>query len=559
MDCRLQLGKFRCLIIERHQLYAHFIRRTLYNLGINSVRIETDLGFSLKLLERSQYELIIADWGIKDKDTGLSLIQSLPSSQRDMYSIIYTCNENSRSMLSAAMAEGPEELILHPYSMKVLRTHILRGCENYLATIDIRKSLCDKETGVASVQCEDLMERDDLIGYWATRKLTEIYQHFSNYESVEKISRAVLQKRNAEWVRIALINALYEQGNHDDALVEAKEYVDVCGYSAKPYQLLGKCHNIIGEKEKALSAYEQARKLDPNDFDTLISCAAISMELGMHDKSISTYKRALQIASSSRNETPMLYINLANVIRKKNEDLASLMGIRKGRNPIDEANDIINMGAKKFPHDVMIQVYRAIISAKAEESRGNRSAANVILSNALFNYETFLHSDHDVAADFLLAMNSAGNVEQSRDLLYKLEFSGQIKALDKAREQMIRNEVGSNPKYMQASELHREGRELMKQNSSQQAIRRFKQAVDICPLSFLFNISFIECGIIYMKRYAVRDSLIDDCRSSLALAATLKTTEIESTTYHRVKNEFEEYVNSLPLSIVMQKKASSIY
>ena len=57
----------------------------------------------------------------------------------------------------------------------------------------------------------------------------------------------------------------------------------------------------------------------------------------------------------------------------------------------------------------------------------------------------------------------------------------------------------------------------------------------------------------------MRDSLIDDCRNSLVLAATLKTTEIENTTYQRVKNEFEEYVNSLPLSVVMQKKASSIY
>ncbi|MNG50714.1 hypothetical protein D3C79_86810 [compost metagenome] len=35
MDCRSQLSRFRCLVIERHQLYAHFIRRAIYNLELS--------------------------------------------------------------------------------------------------------------------------------------------------------------------------------------------------------------------------------------------------------------------------------------------------------------------------------------------------------------------------------------------------------------------------------------------------------------------------------------------------------------------------------------------
>lgn len=444
MDCRSQLSRFRCLVIERHQLYAHFIRRALYNLGINTVRIEASLSAALKALDRSQYDLIIADWELKDKDTGLSLIQSLPEKQRDMFSIIYTCNDQSRSQLSAAMSEGPEELILHPISMNVLKNHIIRGCQNYLETLGIRRLLNERDMDMAMVHCEDLMDRDDLVGYWASRKLTEIYRHFSNFKSVERISRAFLQKRNAEWVRIALINALHEQESHDEALIEAKEYVDSCVYSAQPHQLLGKSHYLLGEKDRALSAYEKARRLDPRDFNTLMSCASISMELGMHEKSITIYKRALQVAASSKNETPELYIKLVNVIQKRGDDSPMLPFSSNIKSPLEDACDIIVQGARRFPQDPMIQIYRAILTSKREDMKGNRNAARMILSSTLYSCEPFMHRNLGAASDFLLAMNAIGNYKQSRDLIHRLELSGPLEELSDVKKEIAIIEADYN-------------------------------------------------------------------------------------------------------------------
>ena len=536
MYYRTQLNSFRCLIVERQGLCAHFIRRTLSDLGISSVKIVSTLQAALRLLERSPIELIIADWSIKDKSTGFGLIDSLSPKQRNSYSIIYTCSEHNRAMLSAAMAEGPEELILQPYSMSVFRTRIIRACENHLETISVRKALVDRDYDTAFELCQELMLRHDLVGYWASRKLTEIFQAQHKFESVEQISRTLLQKRNAEWMRIALINALHEQGHHDEALKEAKDYVEVCGFSAQPYQLLGRSHYVLGEKDKALMAYEQARKLNPDCFDTLTSCANISVELGLLDKAVLVYRRALQMSANGRNETPSLYIKLANVIRKKTENV-NYINAKGFRHPLEDAYDILNMGIKRFPQDEILHVYRSIVEAQIDSFKGKKDSAVHILSSSLGHYEAALYGNMDAASDFLLALNTVGSIEESRDLLYRLEYNGPRSELNEAREQMMRHEVGTNERYSLAVEHNRSGVTLMRKELSMQAIIKFRQAIDIYPQSTSINMNLVEAGIVYMSRFAKQPSLIAECKQALERVRMLKSSEQEETRYNKLKEQ----------------------
>lgn len=103
-------------------------------------------------------------------------------------------------------------------------------------------------------------------------------------------------------------NQLILKNKFTEAVIILNEYINI-NQEAEVYLKLEICFKNLKKNNEALTSFQKANELDPNNIEILINLAQLYSIIGFSDKSISTYEQIISIDSLNN----FALINLAKL------------------------------------------------------------------------------------------------------------------------------------------------------------------------------------------------------------------------------------------------------
>jgi tetratricopeptide (TPR) repeat protein len=113
--------------------------------------------------------------------------------------------------------------------------------------------------------------------------------------------------------------------------------------------LLGRCHERLGNPDKALAAYRRAIELKPLDSPARFRVNAVLLNLGRHDEAVAGYREALRF----KDAPPRLRLDLVRAL------IARDMRLPEKKRALAEVKAELDRSAKDLPGDPEITILRA--------------------------------------------------------------------------------------------------------------------------------------------------------------------------------------------------------
>ena len=264
-------------------------------------------------------------------------------------------------------------------------------------------------------------------------------------------------------------NVLYEQGRYDEALTAFEEAIRLDPKDALPWNGKG---NVLKEQDRydeALKAYEEAIRLDPKDAAPLNGKGNVLYEQGRYDEALKAYEEAIRLAP--KNKHPLN--GKGCVLYKKGRYDEALESFEEAiqLDPKDTFpwNGKGNTLSEQTQYEEALTAYEEAIrldpkSADPWNGKGNVLCKQGRYDEALKAYEEAIRLDPKGAFPF----NGKGDVlnEQGR-------YDEALKAFEKS--------IRLDPK--DASPLNGKGRALSEQNRYEEALTAYEEAIRLDPKS----------------------------------------------------------------------------
>ncbi|MFL5764298.1 MAG: tetratricopeptide repeat protein [Bacteroidia bacterium] len=122
-------------------------------------------------------------------------------------------------------------------------------------------------------------------------------------------------RSSVHWQKYKEGNRLIDAEKMDDAIVIFRQLVTIPGEEETANVNLGTCYNLKNERETAMTHYQAALNLNPNNYNALLGMASVNYRTGHYPTAVVYYKKA----NALKPELPDAYWGLAVAYNMMNE------------------------------------------------------------------------------------------------------------------------------------------------------------------------------------------------------------------------------------------------
>ena len=166
-------------------------------------------------------------------------------------------------------------------------------------------------------------EATEMFAVYVTRKPENPWGHYmlglaswksGQLERARQAFESALE-RDSSHVKsyINLSRVLLEEERRDEALVRIRQALGLDSASGDGWRVLGRVHGELGNVEDAVSAYQSALAIDPDDTWAMNNMGLVLIRAGRYDEALLPLARAVQIDESS---TPQFLNNLGIALER---------------------------------------------------------------------------------------------------------------------------------------------------------------------------------------------------------------------------------------------------
>jgi tetratricopeptide (TPR) repeat protein len=535
MAFSVDYSKCEFLIVDDFNKYREALKGMLQMSGAKGIDGSSTSKDALNRMRHKFYDVILCDYRMREGKDGRQILEEARFKKYIKPSAVFimVSSESASDMVMGVMEYAPDSYLMKPFNQNMLDAHIKRALKRKYDIKPVYDALDKNQVDKAIQICQVLIEKN-------TKQKASLLKVQSGLlidknrpkEIIEPLNNLLLEN-DFNWARVNLGKAHYALHEYDKAISLFKQAIEKNVRTIEAYDWLAKCYCHIHDEKQAEEILLKAIQISPKAILRQMELGQLAFELNDMEVAEECFRDAISLGKHSVYKTPKNYSLLVK----------SLLPKMHGPNDAEAekaASEALST-IKEMRHDYLntpdVVFEATLLQAETHQTLGRFDEAKQMMEFANSMFEKVGNKlDPSIQVTLAETYYIMGDTEKAEKLAEEL--------LEKYPEdEHLNRELG---KIMENSPLNKEGMELYKDGHLEEALVKFKQAVDALPTSLSINFNALQVSMEIMKSNGIDANKMIDCKHELDRFVHLGKTDPKFERYKSLRNLYEELRKNMP-------------
>lgn len=407
------LDKMRVVIADANPVVRTWIRSQLSQAGVRHVAMAGTAADLLRNCSAVTPDVVLCDYNFGEKQDGLRILEELRLNDILPLSSVFmiVTGDRVRKRVVSAAEFAPDDYLLKPFTSGQLGERLVKAVEKKHALKSIYECMAARDLEGVLVTSDQVLQKTPRYSLDALRIRAEALIALGRIDEAAEIYQAVIARNTVPWARIGYALVLRERGLLDEAARHAaeinEEFPDFLGV----YDFLGELHERNGELDKAISFYERADSIAPDNLRRLRSIGDLCLEAGDPQRAAGVMRRVVERTDGTSLASPEDHLTLIKSLIEI-PDAATELNLR-----VDEMRSLVGGGESA-------SVLADVVQARVKARDGDESGARAAIDRALQAHAQLKAANTLATAELAEACYATQNEDAAAQLVDQLEANG---------------------------------------------------------------------------------------------------------------------------------------
>lgn len=547
MSESLKLSDQKILIIDDQKPFQIMLKGLLSQLGARDVTAVASGEAGIASHSRHGYDILLVDYNLGLGKNGRQVLEEMRV--RDLLRpdglFFIITGESTRPMVLSAIELQPDDYLMKPFSIGVLRTRLRRSFQKRVALRRIYQTLYDKEYNECIKACLQHIEDHGRYRNYCRQLLAELYLKKGQFEKAQNIIAELLEEQRFSWGVLALAKIYYAKGDYPQAIDLCHEVIRSTPNAVEAYDVLARALQADEQPIKALEAGRKAVTLAPFSMARQLYMSELARDTEQFELAKQAMYNVLDISRKSVYRHPRHLCNYLRSILDAAEHSESRLEINKYQ---QEAS----LTLQRARHDESLlhsklkypQLENAVL-ARVEAFNGRFKQAQAHLEVVAKDYIQQGHDIHrEIAPDVAVALLDIGEFERAHALINRQRDN---KQLDRFNLKLLESRVASKDKEHQAfMQFNKAGISYYTEHDYGAAVTQFEKALELAPMNSGVALNYIQAGLkILGDSETPLNYLIEGCKRCFRVLDGVSLPANHRARFAALKQEFEQVMSNV--------------
>lgn len=496
MSDTIQITDKKILIIDDQKPFQVMLKGLLSQLGARDVTAVASGEAGIAAHNREAYDILLVDYNLGRGKNGRQVLEEMKVREllrpNGLFFII--TGESTRPMVLSAIELQPDDYLMKPFSIGVLRSRLKRSFQKRETLSAIYDSLYHKDYDTCIDLCLEHVEENGRYRNYCRQLLSELYLKKGDLNRAEQIISALLNEQRFSWGVLALAKIKYAQGEFATAIELCHEVIRSTPNAVEAYDVLARALQGDEQPVKALEAGRKAVTLAPFSISRQLYMGELARNGEQYELAKQAMQNVLEISRKSVYRNPRHLCNYLRSILDAAENSESKLEINKYHQEASlalqraRADESLHSSALDHP-----QLENAVM-ARIEAFNGRFRQAQIHLNRVAKGFlEEDAELNKDIAPDVAIAFLDIGEFERAQAIVRKQQNAKQF---DRYNAQMLERRMKKSEQQLEAYSTHnKKGIELYTQGDFAASISEFEQALELAPMNSGVALNYIQAAL----------------------------------------------------------------
>jgi tetratricopeptide (TPR) repeat protein len=530
------------LIIEQQALLQNHIKRSLQNIGFETIHVVDRASLALKSMTAGIYDLVVCSSDLNKGADGFQFFEQIKAQGylRNQTTFVFLSSEEEMQQMQSVIELQPDEFILKPFKANEFETRIKRTVEKKLSVKNVLIALDKRDYSKAIKLLNEHIKQNhsQRFNSYLLKLKGEIILALKNWPIGEKFFANAIKMSPYSWAQIGFLECLIHQGKHNKAKELLETLTQSPAIKVKALEMLAALEQEHSNYDAALKHLKQASQVAIRNIERWQHIAELARTTHDFETEYEAHSTIVRHVHHSIHDAPEVYLAAARSavdlgMTSISEDDSSKMAAT--------GENFLTTMKKNFPNSRLGEEV-SVTQARIYNLKNDHKLAKQMMNQNLEHFEKTLQkvSEHNLESslDMAKALHEMGFYQQSEVMFNKLStldlkdnslFDNYIKG-----ETLLRAEIKESPK-----ELNNKAVNYFKVGNVNEALSSFELAFRVMPKNPTIALNLMQTVIEshqFVNKEKV-DYLIQRCEQSIAQATLNKE---QQNRYDRLKEMLKE-------------------
>jgi len=466
-----QLTKSRILIIDDFSQFRLTLIGMLKLQGAVDIDQAANAVNAVNLCAKNRYDIIFCDYNLGAGQDGQQLLEELH--ERSLMSrgslFMMVTAEMISAQVIGLLEYRPDAYLAKPFAYEQFRTRLDRLLARTEPLKVIYQALDNGLIDEAKALCDQVQQREPTTRFSCQRIKSEIFEQQQDFDAAQAIYEAIIKEQPLLWTMVGMGKFLFNTGRYQEALGHFQEMKVSFPNQVSVIDWIAYCLEKMDKIEESEKALDEAIKISPKSVTRQSHLGEIAESLGHYDTAQKAYSRTIQEGQHSCMVTAEHYQRYYDNSRKAVEDMSA----RQRSRVVADTELIAKKMERRFSNNPTALASNLCALATFFKSVDRKEKSTGFLGKLS---KTLEHPECRVSEE------NFAFIEESLQSLSSSDGNEKSIAKITTRMKDFKQAIETEKKQDEiAREINQQGLFLLKQNQSQQAMDKFREAIDIMP------------------------------------------------------------------------------
>lgn len=541
MSDDIDLTDKKILIIDDQKPFQIMLKGLLSQLGARDVTAVATGEAGIASHNRKGFDILLVDYNLGRGKNGRQVLEEMRV--RDLLRpnglFFIVTGESTRPMVLSAIELQPDDYLMKPFSIGVLRSRLKRSFQKRRTLARVYRTLYEKEYNECIKACREHIADEGRYRNFCRQLLCELYLKKGKLDLAERTISELLEEQRFSWGVLALAKIKLAKGKFADSVELCHEVIRSTPNAVEAYDVLARALEGDEQPIRALEAGRKAVTLAPFSITRQLYMSELARGGEQFELAKQAMFNVLDISRKSVYRNPKHLCNYIRSILDAAEHSDSRLEINKYQQEASLALQRARHDDSLINASLTYPELENAVMARIEAFNGRYTQAQNHLDKVAGEYiRNNADIARDIAPDVAVAFLDIGEFERAHALIKKHE---EQELLDSYNLKMLRSRI------KRAEDVHEA---FMKYNKAgitnytngdfTEAIHQFEEALKLAPMNSGVALNYIQAAL---KVLGTSDEplkyLISTCSRCFKVLQGLPLPSSHKARYQQLHKDFE--------------------
>ena len=524
------LSKSKILVIDDFAGFRQTIKTMLGRLGAHHIDQSSNGREAIKRCSEENYNIIFCDYNLGDGQDGQQILEELHqrSLMRQGTLFIMVTAETTTAQVMGAIEYRPDAYLTKPFTGDQLGQRLKRLILKNAALNNIYLAMNAGNISKAIAICDEVIIATPKLKYSCLRIKSDLLEKQEQNDELMSLYNDVVNEQPVLWAMVGLGRLYFNSGEVRKALEHFLSMRETFSRQVSLLDWIAKCQNELGEAEKAEETLKEAVSISPKSVMRQATLGTVAASLNNHELAQKSFAKTIHEGTYSCMLEPQHFEQYYDNTR----EVAQKLDVRERSRLLAETEVVHKKMERTYQNDPSAMAANLSSAALLYSAVGKSDKSSGILSKltkTLENPACELSEEQATSIDkHLESFTEDGSTDK-----YLNQISSRMNVIKEEIKVRKKEDEIKVDQLKIAKKTNSEGIQLSKKGQHQEALLKFREAIEILPENINYLLNAAQIIIEYKELNSNADNVIE-ARHYLQDLISMDETDIRWKRYQKL-------------------------